>query len=204
MIQVVGRPGLDEQDRLGRLAGRVALAAAQAGARVELVGTVGDDADGERVALALGQAGIGHAALLRDPAGVTPREGGPGGRLPRLEAADVELGLNYLVECRALVLAEVPDDEVLAVARGAAAYHSAHLILLLEAGRKAPNEVLPQTTVMEVPADDEGAFAELVGRYAAGLAVGEDSARAWESAVRSVGWERSAYGSPGDLPVATE
>lgn len=191
MILVVGRPGLDAQDRLDRLAGRVALAAAQAGGRVELVGAVGDDEDGERVALALGQAGIGHAALLRDPAGATPRVGGPGGALPRLEAEDVELGLNYLVECRALVLAEVPDQRVLAVARGAAAYHSAHLIVLMEPGGETPREVLPQTTALEIPEDDEGAFADLVGRYAARVAQGDEPATAWQSAVRAVGWERS-------------
>lgn len=191
MILVVGRPGLDRHDRLDRIAGRVALAAASTGATVELVGAVGDDPDGERVALALGQAGIGHAALLRDPAGVTPRVGGPGGPLPRLEAEDVELGLSYLVECRALILAEVPDERVLGVARGAAAYHDAHLVVLLEHGAKPPPDVLPQTTVLEKPDDDEGAFADLVGRYAARLAAGEEAAAAWASAVKSVGGEQA-------------
>lgn len=192
MILVVGRPGLDEHDRLDRAAGRIAAAAANAGAKVELVGAVGDDPDGERVALALGQAGIGHAALLRDPAGVTPRVGGPGGPLPRLEGEDVELGLNYLIECHVLVLAEAPDERVLRVARGAAAYHAAHLIVLLEPGAKAPAEDLPQVTVLEKPAEDEGAFAELVGRYAARLATGEEPASAWQSALGTLGWERAS------------
>jgi hypothetical protein len=191
MILVVGRPGLDEHDRLDRAAGRIAATAANAGAKVELVGAVGDDPDGERVALALGQAGVGHAALLRDPAGITPRVGGPGGPLPRLEGEDVELGLNYLTECQVLVLAEVPDERVLRVARAAAGYHGAHLIVLLEPGAKAPAEVLPQTTMLEKPADDEGAFAELVGRYAARLADGDEPGVAWASAVGAVGWERA-------------
>jgi hypothetical protein len=39
---------------------------------VELVGKVGDDGAGDAVVLALGRLGIGHAALLRDPARPTP------------------------------------------------------------------------------------------------------------------------------------
>jgi hypothetical protein len=201
VILVVGRPGLDEHDRLDRAAGRIALAAAGAGARVELVGAVGDDADGERVALALGQAGVGHAALLRDPAGVTPRVGGPGGPLPRLEGEDVELGLNYLAECRVLVLAEVPDERVLRVARSTAAYHGAHLIVLQEPGAPSPEETSPQATVLEKPEQDEGAFADVVGLYAARLAAGEEPAQAWQSAVRSVGWERSPADGGDEAPA---
>lgn len=197
MIIVVGRPGLDEEDRLWRPAGRVAAAAARAGAPVELVGSVGDDAHGERVALALGQAGVGHAALLRDPAGATPRVGGTGGPLPRLDVDDVELGLNYLTECRVLVLAELSDEDVLGVAQGAAAYHGAHLVVLVEPGQRAPADIVPETTILEMPIDDDGAFADLVGQYAARLAGGEPAAAAWQSAVRAVGWEQAGSA---DLP----
>jgi hypothetical protein len=189
MILVVGRPGLDERDRLDRMAGRISQAAAAAGGRVELVGSVGDDADGERVVLALGQAGVGHAALLRDPAGVTPRAGGPGGALPRLDESDVGLGLAYLTECRVLVLAESVDVGVQQAVIEAAEYHDAHLILLVGADEPPPAELPDKSTVLERPASDEGAFTALVGRYAVALAQGVEPAEAWQSAVRREGWE---------------
>lgn len=188
MIIVVGRPGLDENDQLDRLTGRISRAISDAGGRVEVVGSVGDDLDGERVALALGQAGVGHAALLRDPAGVSPRLGGPGGPLPRLDDGDVELGLNYLVECRVLILAEPVDEKVRRVAADAAAYHGAHLIAVVEPGSDAATGA-GEATVLEQP-EGEGAFAALVARYAVALVGGGDAAEAWQSAVRAVGWER--------------
>ncbi|MDQ3869987.1 MAG: hypothetical protein M3301_00030 [Chloroflexota bacterium] len=88
MIVVLGRPALvagsPEEPEPGRSSRRdhpvpgglpawIALAAAAAGKRVELVGSIGDDSDGDALALALGRAGVGHAALLRDPAGTTGR-----------------------------------------------------------------------------------------------------------------------------------
>lgn len=183
------------------LAGRVAVAAAAAGARVELVGSVGDDPAGEQVALGLGQAGVGHAALLRDPAGSTPTAvpaGASGGSsLPRLEAEDVELGLSYLTDWRVLVLAELADERVLGVARAAADYHSAQLIVLTEPGQQVPSDP-PGATILERPATDDGAFAGLVGDYAVRLEAGEDPAAAWAAAVRKAGWERAEGDSADD------
>ena len=40
-----------------------------------------------------------------------------------------------------------------------------------------------------MPEEDEGAFAELVGRYAAALDRGEEAAAAWQAALSSGGWE---------------
>jgi hypothetical protein len=194
MILVVGRPGLDEQDRLDRLAGSLAAEMARSDGLVELVGSVGDDADGERVALALGQAGVGHAALLRDPAGVTPRAGGPGGPLPRLDVGDVELGLSYLVECRALIVAESLPDDVLAACVEASAYHAAPLVVVVDQGEPAPTGLPDEATVLERPAADDGAFARLIAHYAVVLAAGSPASEAWQSAVRQVGYERAAEG----------
>ena len=196
MILIVGRPGLDAQDGLDRFAGRIAAAAAAAGGRVELVGSVGDDADGERVALALGQARVGHAALLRDPAGATPRAGGPGGPLPRLDESDVQLGLSYLVDCRVLVLAEPVEEPVTQVVVDAARYQGAQLVVLVESGQPPPVLLDEDATVLERPQSDEGAFAALVGRYAVALAEGTEPAQAWQSAVRGAGWE------PVDVPAS--
>ena len=201
MIVVLGRPGLTADDRLDRTAGLIAIAAASAGGRVELVGSVGDDPDGDTVVVELGRAGIGHAALLRDPAGATPRASATadtdgardtddrGERLPRLEAADVELGLAYLAECQVLVAAEALPADVLRIVSDAAAYHRAALIVLAARGQP-PDHGLPESaTVLEVPTHDGGAFAQLVGRYAALLDAGRQPADAWSDAVSEGGWE---------------
>ncbi len=205
MIVVLGRPGLTGDGRLARAAGRIALAAAQAAGRVELVGSVGDDADGEKVALALGVAGIGHAALLRDPAGVTPRIDSDGGEtgspLARLDRADVDLGLRYLPFCRVLVAAEPLDAGALSAAIDAAVYHAAALICLMPAGAAPPATLPESATVLELPGQDDGAFADLVGRYAAHLAAGMAAADAWQKAVDETGWEPAAEGSPEPSPT---
>jgi len=215
VILVVGRPGLDEQGGLAGTAGLIARTAAESGARVELVGSVGDDAEGDAVALALGRAGIGHAALLRDPAGTTPRRGGEGGRLPRLEAADLELGLSYLTECRVIVVAEPLEASAIAAAAEAASYHAAVLVVVTAPGSGAGTPgtgagtpgtgadtrgtpapempALPATaTVLEPPLADDGPFAALVGRYAAQLDAGRQPADAWHEALTGTSWETIA------------
>jgi hypothetical protein len=175
------------------------------------VGTVGDDADGDAVITELGRNQIGHAAVLRDPAGVTPRiasdlaadnEGDEetkasealatstaAGRMPRLDAADIDLGLRYLAECQVLVVAEAVSDEALAVAGAAAAYHGAQLLVIAEAGAQPPADLPERSTLLERPAEDGGAFAQLVGRYAAMLDSGRPPADAWREAIEAGGWE---------------
>ncbi len=190
MIVVVGRPGLDGVGQLTRPAARIALAAAEAGSTVELVGAVGDDADGEAAVLELGRNGIGHAALLRDPGGATPREPGSS-PLPRLDAADVALGLSYLAECQVLVVAEPVAEAALNAALDAAAYHRAALVVLTDGQRRAA--ALPaDATVLDLPDEDSGAFALLVGIYAARLDAGDGPASAWQNALAGSGWERAA------------
>lgn len=191
MIVVVGRPGLDERDALWGTAARVATEAVTAGQAVELVGAVGDDADGDLTMLALGRTGIGHAAVLRDPAGVTPRAEGTDGPPPRLDARDVELGLQYLPECHVLVLAEAVDAETRGVVSAAAAYHGAALVVLVPDAGQAVTDLPDTATVLVTPNEDGGAFAALVGRYAAALAAGRPSAAAWHDALRGTGWEEA-------------
>jgi len=200
VIVVVGRPGLSTTGRLGLPAARVALAAAETGARVELVGSVGDDAAGEQVALELGRHGIGHAALLRDPAASTPHESsddeekeeaGPDrGPVPHLDAADVALGLSYLADCQVLVVAEPLSPAALTAASEAAAYHGAALVVVGddEAGATLPDDA----TLLGVPDADVEAFSRLVGLYAAQLEAGQPPADAWQAALESSGWEPAA------------
>ncbi len=74
MIVIVGNPAWRAADPAvpaGR-ACEVAVAAAARGRRVELLGRAGDDAAGDALLLALAQAGVGHVAVLRDPARPTP------------------------------------------------------------------------------------------------------------------------------------
>ncbi len=77
VIVVIGCPGYrspdgNAPDAAAGTAADIARAAVAAGARVELVGKIGDDATGDALVLALARDGIGHAALLRDPAHGTP------------------------------------------------------------------------------------------------------------------------------------
>lgn len=77
MIVVIGSPSIVPADpgRRSMAAGRsieVAHGATAAGAQVQLVGKVGDDPAGDALLLALADLGIGHVAILRDPARRTP------------------------------------------------------------------------------------------------------------------------------------
>lgn len=225
MIVIVGNPGWRASDPAGP-AGRtceVGLAAAACGSSVEIVGRAGEDRDGDALMLALARAGIGHVAVLRDPAHATatvaetpgddtlaaddddvgsdddpakPGAAGPasgpatGG--PPLEPADVSLGLQYLTTFRVLVVADDVPPSIGPVAAEAASFAGAHLVLLVPADVAAADlpEAGPTVTVLAAPAEhDEGAFARLVGTYAAALDAGSDPSAAFSTAVSDVGWE---------------
>ena len=75
MIVVIGGLGLRgsvEEPEPDGLAPAIAVAAAAAGARVELISKAGDDPAGDAALLALAAAGVGHVATLRDPSRFTP------------------------------------------------------------------------------------------------------------------------------------
>lgn len=194
MIVVVGRPALgvaaaSRPDRPTGPAAQIALAAAAAGASVELLGAVGDDDRADALAVALGRAGVGHAALLRLAGAATPRWGDAPSSWPRLDAADLDLGLRYLPECRVLVLAEPLPRELREVALEAAAYHGAAIVAVVTDG-EPPDERLAQVaTVLIAPDDAVSPFAELIGRFAAALDGGEAPGPAFRGAVEAVGWE---------------
>lgn len=205
MIVVLGRPGLGTpasdgagdgtgSPELHGRAAQICLAARKAGAAVELVGSVGDDAEGDQVMVGLGRAGVGHAAVLRDPAARTPTAelAAEAAALPRLDSGDVSLGLSYLSECRVLVIAEPLSAAANAVAAEAAAYHGAAIVALTEEG-SAPEPGLPDSaTIFAAPAGEQDAFVELVARYAAALDAGEAPAEAFRRARDTAGWETVA------------
>ena len=206
MIVVVGRPTLlapaePSPAGPGGLTAEVATGIAGLGVPVELLGSVGDDEEGDRVIVAFGRAGVGHAAVLRDPAARTPilsGAGSPGhatGPLPRLEAADIELGLRYLPECRVLVLPEPLEDGARSAALEGAAFHGAAVIAVVPEGVPVPEDLAAAATVLAVPDPAFGpgaAFTAFVSAYAAGLARGTDPRESFRAALAISGWEPSA------------
>lgn len=194
MIVVLGQPALarsPDGEALGGTISGIALAVAATGCPVELVGSIGDDAEGDAAVVLLGQAGVGHAALLRDPAGRTPVTGETRHPPPRLDAGDVELGLRYIADVSVLVLAEplTPDAEAAAI--DAAAYHSAPVVAIVPAAHTPGKRLAERATVLEAPEEDAGAFAQMVARYAVGLSRGAAPADAFAAAARDAGWERA-------------
>jgi hypothetical protein len=213
VIVVVGAPAW----RAGEPAGpdgracRVALAAAERGAAVELIGRAGDDPAGDAMLLALARANVGHVALLRDPTRPTPivaraaedqlsvtdddpATAGPptaaSASRPILEPADVSLGLRYLPAYDVIVVTDDVEAAVIPVATEAAEYSGAHLVVLVGEGTAPPDGLPADALVLQAPADDpDGAFATLVGAYAAARAAGEAPADAFATA-RGASWER--------------
>lgn len=214
---VIGNPKLVATENRSRTAGAaacVAVAAREAGAEVQLVGKVGEDADGEAVLLDLAKSGIGHVAVLRDPHIATPRSqefpddaaafdddtSNPSSPSPiqpiDLEAADIELALRYLPDYRVIVAAEPLNDAALDAVIAAAGWSGAALVVVLPRGSTAAAAVPSTATVFEAPDDDaDGAFAGMVGRYAAALDRGEDAATAFAAVTTESGWAPAAVGN---------
>jgi len=211
VIVVLGRPRVyrpepDGELAPGGLAAEVALAVGRAGAPVEIVGSIGDDPEGDRVILELGRAAVGHAALARDPAARTPTVDGLDGQLPRLDAADIELGLRYLAECRVLVVADDLGADSLSTALEAADYHGAATVVVAAAGSIDPEGLGASVTLLERPlpeggddeadevevARDDAGFAAFIADYALRLDGGEAPDMAFGAALGDSAWEPSA------------
>lgn len=209
MIVVVGAPAWRAAEPSGP-AGRacdVAIAAAARGTRVELIGRVGNDPQGDALLAALSQAGVGHAAMLRDPVRATPVMEPPpadesllgsGGvevlviadGHPRLEHADVALGLSYVDAYTVVVVSDDVPAMALPAAVEAAAFAGAQLVVLVPPGYVAPELVPADATVLAAPDEaDDGEFAKVVGEYAAGLDRGMRPAEAFAVATGAAGWQ---------------
>ena len=206
MIVVIGQPVLgrvDEEPVATGSPARIALAAAARGSAVQLVGKVGEDADGEALVLALAQGHVGHVAIQRDPAHPTPRAepagddaAGEDNQPPRLEpaldAADIELALRYLTEFRVIVVAGDLDDVAVGVAADATGWSNGTLIAVIAEGGREPAGLPADAIVLGSPADDAEAFDRLVGELAAAIDAGGDPRAAFRELVGSTGWEPAA------------
>lgn len=191
MIVVVGRPSVADGPSgpiPAGLAARISIAAAKAGGRVELAGSVGDDDLGDSVAVGLARAGIGHAALQRIPSAATPREGSAT-EPPRLDARDLDLALRYLSDYRVVVVADPLPAELEEIVVEAAAFAGAAIVAIVPAGGRTGAAFAATATVLEAPEDAAAPFAELVGRYATALAAGTAPAEAFAGATRGAGWD---------------
>ena len=112
----------------GGLAIRVAAELVRRGERVELVGRVGADAAGDQAILSLSRDGIGHVALLRDPALETPT-GDVAHGIP-VDAGDVQLGLRYLTSFATVLLIDPLDTSVVRQVTDDASFVGAQLIIV--------------------------------------------------------------------------
>ena len=206
MIVVIGslrlRGSGPDADAAG-LAASIAAAAATEGARVELIGKLGDDPAGDAVLLSLARQGVGHVALLRDPgrrttttaaaidervdveareaatADVGAAEPAGSGESPTLEAADAGLALRYLPEISVIVAVHLAPG-VLAEAAAAAGWADTSLVVVVPADG-VPPDGLPAGAVTLAAADgDESAVGGAVGRYAAALDRGDPAAAAYD------------------------
>jgi hypothetical protein len=217
MIVVLGTLAWREAPAPGAVgrAPEIALAAAARGARAEVVGRVGDDRAGDALVIALAGAGVGHAAVLRDPVHATPvlapvpadddpdpfaddapAAAAPRGFGPRLEPADVALGLSYLTSFGVLVVTDDVPASALPACVDGALFAGAHLVVIVPTGRRPPDALPADATVLAAPdVADDGAFAALVGAYAAAVDAGEEPASAFRTATGAVGWEPAAAGA---------
>jgi len=180
------------------LTAQIARSAVAAGATVQLVTRLGEDAAGDAVLLAMAGLGIGHVATLRDAAHATviraaasesidpvpsDNDDAAGERAtivpvdavldgisiePTLEAADVGLALRYLDGYRVIAVVHPPDDDVVREVVAATAWASAHLVVVLRPGTAAPTGLPVESVLMEAD-DDADAVAALLGRYVAAV-----------------------------------
>ena len=212
MIVVIGSPvgRLHESEVLAAgMPAQVALAAAAAGSQVQLLGRTGDDPVADGLLQGLSRGGVGHVALLRDPARQTPIE--PDRSLaneermsieddvpaepavttsrPTLDAGDIDLGLRYLADFRVIVVAEAAGADVARVVSEAAGRNAARLVMVVGAGSELSGDLPADAIVFEAPEDDpDGVFAALVGTFAAALDNGTAPGAAFRSSIETEGW----------------
>lgn len=171
VVGFLGAPG-----REGQLAQDIARQAAAAGARVEMVGVAAADETGDALLLELAAAGVGHATAVRSGA-------------DGLDAADLDLALNYLPEIRAIVLVG-PDPSLIPAAAAESGWSGAGLVLVTTKDQPHDGATtdtpdtgdVPNAIVIEAPpSDPDGTFAGLVAALAVRLELGDDPKAAWQS-----------------------
>jgi hypothetical protein len=220
VIAVVGNPVARRAGNDVSAAGvgvAVARAVVVAGGQVELIGKVGEGADGDAVLLSIAASGIGHVAVLRDSEPV-PVDGGQADDRAELDrsidaVAEVAAADEATAEQRRvdppvrrgpvldaadveLALRYLPDYSVVIVAEPlgrdalAAVVAGAQWAAARLVVIGGADGLPDDATVLEAPDDDaESAFATAVGRYAAALDRGVNPGEAFRDASAAAGWE---------------
>ncbi len=207
VIGEIGASGAGPGMAPSGLAAGIALAAAAAGTRVEIVARLGDDPAGDAVLLAFAAAGVGHVATLRDAAHATrlveptaepidpdghdgddvgEAPGADARITPTLDAADVGLALRYLDDYRVIVLVHPADDGVIREVVRATDWATAHLVVISEPTAPAPDD-LPADAVLLAASDEAEGIAGILGRYAAAVDGGDEPATAFRATLRAAG-----------------
>jgi hypothetical protein len=205
VIAVIGSPrarvSADDADVAG-LAASIAVAAATDGGRVELVGRLGDDPAGDAVLLALARHGVGHVAVLRDPARATPIVADPDVSMdpedsppeevpavmpdpPTLDAGDLDLALRYLPELAVIVAVHL-DGDVLTGAIAASGWADTSLVVVVPADADTPGDLPADAVTIAVADEDDSATGALIGRYAAAIDRGEAAKSAYDALLAAV------------------
>jgi len=191
-VQLVGKVGDDPAGDAVLLAlardgvGHIALLR-DAGKATPVASPAVDPVDAAPIAALLAEAEVDDGRTSGRGPGATPPAPGLA-----LEPADISLGLRYVREFRVLVAAEPLDEPSAAVVAEAAAFADAALVVIAAYGQ-ATSATFGAAIVLEAPeVDPDGAFAGLVGRFAAALDRGVDAADAFRSATAEGGWERAA------------
>ncbi len=134
----------------------------------------------------------GESAMDDESAEPPPGTASESSPAMNLEPADIALGLQYLREYRVLVAVEPLGEAGAAVVAEAAAFAGAMLVVVAQPAVAVPL-AYAAGTLLEAPVDDrDGAFAGLVGRYAAALDRGIAPAEAFRAATSAGGWEAAS------------
>jgi hypothetical protein len=218
VIVIVGSPIAQPAStgiRAGGLGTAIGLAAAAAGAAVQVVGRVGEDAAGDEVLLSLAAAGIGHVAVLREAGRPTPSAPPPPGESPApdgptlgesltdddedaadgadpdglsVDAADVELALRYVPDYRVVIVTQDVDPAALIAVAAGAAWAGARLIVLVGPEATVGDPGTDATVLARPTSDPDGSFAAMVAGYAVELDRGSEPAAAFAAAQRVAPW----------------
>ncbi|MEO8462398.1 MAG: hypothetical protein ABI555_04250, partial [Chloroflexota bacterium] len=143
---------------------------------VQVVGIVPEGADGDATLLALTEAGIGHAAVLRTA-------------LRALEGADLDLALRYLPDTRVVVAIDLESELLPALADGAAFAGAPLVVVTAHGGAAGVGQLtLPDSAiVLQAPVSDpDGTFAGFVAAFASRLDAGDAAADAWMGTLQSL------------------
>jgi hypothetical protein len=193
MLARIGEDGVGEDVLLALARARVGhLAVLRDPARPTALAPVApdaavDDEDDDLVPALLAEA---EAAAERPTNGRRPALLAP--VAPTLEPADLSLGLQYLRDFHVVVAVEPIADGGAAVIAEVAAFADAELVVVASPGVAVP-EAYAAATLIEAPVEDaDGAFARLVGRYAAGLDGGAAPGDAFRAATAEGGWQVAA------------